>query len=360
MKNNKSIILIISIFSFLLSCKKVDTPLVANKSVDSTAIASQIYKVADSLFVGEPLIKQADFVRNLDEGGDNFRYIKEFETLLKKHNKKYANYKSNSFIKALKVSDKLTLELKRKKYNTKDKNTDIQIVLFTKINNVTKDSIVFYKYQINVNEPDSRSETMAFLDNDMNLWHLNSYSGQSEYFVQPESWIKYKIDSTNGRITLNEKLNYKENSDQNNNAEAIAVPVNTDTDNVVVDDFPFISNLSWSNNCVTNNYVVFSVVGGQFRFSKQFSINTTIKKLSNVDYEVYYRHPIIRPIPENMMDCGDYSTEIPIAKMKYNDGKIEFTWMGFINSKTNKKIITENPFTGKIETSPVVLEKCSS
>ena len=313
---------------------------------------------SDSLFVGEPLIKQADFVRNLDEGGDNFRYIKEFETLLKKHNKKYANYKSNSFIKALKVSDKLTLELKRKKYNTKDKNTDIQIVLFTKINNVTKDSIVFYKYQINVNEPDSRSETMAFLDNDMNLWHLNSYSGQSEYFVQPESWIKYKIDSTNGRITLNEKLNYKENSDQNNNAEAIAVPVNTD--NVVVDDFPFISNLSWSNNCVTNNYVVFSVVGGQFRFSKQFSINTTIKKLSNVDYEVYYRHPIIRPIPENMMDCGDYSTEIPIAKMKYNDGKIEFTWMGFINSKTNKKIITENPFTGKIETSPVVLEKCSS
>lgn len=199
---------------------------------------------------------------------------------------------------------------------------------------------------------------MAFLDNDMNLWHLNSYSGQSEYFVQPESWIKYKIDSTNGRITLNEKLNYKENSDQNNNAEAIAVPVNTD--NVVVDDFPFISNLSWSNNCVTNNYVVFSVVGGQFRFSKQFSINTTIKKLSNVDYEVYYRHPIIRPIPENMMDCGDYSTEIPIAKMKYNDGKIEFTWMGFINSKTNKKIITENPFSGKIETSPVVLEKCSS
>lgn len=313
---------------------------------------------SDSLFVGEPLIKQADFVRNLDEGGDNFRYIKEFETLLKKHNKKYANYKSNSFIKALKVSDKLTLELKRKKYNTKNKNTDIQIVLFTKINNVTKDSIVFYKYQINVNEPDSRSETMAFLDNDMNLWHLNSYSGQSEYFVQPESWIKYKIDSTNGRITLNEKLNYKENSDQNNNAEAIAVPVNTD--NVVVDDFPFISNLSWSNNCVTNNYVVFSVVGGQFRFSKQFSINTTIKKLSNVDYEVYYRHPIIRPIPENMMDCGDYSTEIPIAKMKYNDGKIEFTWMGFINSKTNKKIITENPFTQKIETSPVILEKCSS
>lgn len=69
---------------------------------------------SDSLFVGEPLIKQADFVRNLDEGGDNFRYIKEFETLLKKHNKKYANYKSNSFIKALKVSDKLTLELKRK------------------------------------------------------------------------------------------------------------------------------------------------------------------------------------------------------------------------------------------------------
>ncbi|MEP7095346.1 MAG: hypothetical protein ABI793_14890 [Flavobacterium sp.] len=348
-------IILFSIPLLIISCNdlKKENFKIANSI--SSEINPDLF--SDSLFVGEPLIKQANFVRNLDEGGDNFRYIKEFEILLKKHNKKYANYKSNSFIKALKVSDKLTLELKRKKHNTKDKNTDIQIVLFTKINNVTKDSIVFYKYQINVNEPDSRSETMAFLDNDMNLWHLNSYSGQSEYFVQPESWIKYKIDSTNGRITLNEKLNYKENSDQNNNAEAVAVPVNTD--NVVVDDFPFISNLSWSNNCETNNYVVFSVVGGQFRFSKQFSINTTIKKLSNVDYEVYYRHPIIRPIPENMMDCGDYSTEIPIAKMKYNDGKIEFTWMGFINSKTNKKIITQNPFTGKIEKEPIILEKCS-
>lgn len=345
-------IILFSIPLLIISCNdlKKENFKIANSI--SSEINPDLF--SDSLFVGEPLIKQANFVRNLDEGGDNFRYIKEFEILLKKHNKKYANYKSNSFIKALKVSDKLTLELKRKKHNTKDKNTDIQIVLFTKINNVTKDSIVFYKYQINVNEPDSRSETMAFLDNDMNLWHLNSYSGQSEYFVQPESWIKYKIDSTNGRITLNEKLNYKENSDQNNNAEAIV-----NIDNVVVDDFAFISNLSWSNNCEANNYVVFSVVGGQFRFSKQFSINTTIKKLSNVDYEVYYRHPMIRPIPEKMMDCGDYSTEIPIAKMKYNDGKIEFTWMGFINSKTNKKIITQNPFTGKIEKEPIILEKCS-
>ena len=37
------------------------------------------------------------------------------------------------------------------------------------------------------------------------------------------------------------------------------------------------------------------------------------------------------------MDCGDYSTETPIAKMKCNNDKIEFSWYGFHNSKTQKR-----------------------
>ncbi|MEO8516562.1 MAG: hypothetical protein ABI426_07460 [Flavobacterium sp.] len=358
MKNNKSFFLILLTFSFLLSCKKVDNVVANSQSIDSLVITEETYKIADSLFIGEPLVKDAEFIRNVEQGGDNYRYFEQFGNLLKKHNKKYANYKSNGFIKALKVSDKLTLELKRKKYNPKDKNSDIQIVLFTKINNAIKDSIVFYKYQLDKDFPkEQRFETLTFLDNNLELFKLESYSGLSEFAFQAEKWEKFKINGSNGKIELIKRLNYKDNSNQVNVAEA-AVLVNSGS--VENDAYPFISNMSWKYDCNTNYYVVFSVVGGQFRFSTNYAINTEIKSIGNNEYEVYYRHPIIRPIPENMMDCGDYSTETPIAKMKYNNGKIEFSWYGFYNSKTQKKLFTKNPFTQKEENSPIILEKCSS
>jgi hypothetical protein len=153
MKNNKSFLLIILVFPFLLSCKKVDNVTANTKPVDSLVITEETYKISDSLFIGEPLVKDAEFIRNVEAGGDNYRYFEQFGKVLKKHNKKYVNYKSNGFIKTLKVSDKLTLELKRKKYSPKDKNSDIQIVLFTKINDAVKDSIVFYKYQLDQDFP---------------------------------------------------------------------------------------------------------------------------------------------------------------------------------------------------------------
>ena len=351
---------IIILFPFLLSCKKADAAIATSDVLNSQPDAAQT-RLTDSLFIGEPLVKEAEFIRNTESLGNNFQYFELFEALLKKHNKKYVNHKSNGFIKAFKVSDLLTLELKRKKYSSKNKTKDIQVVLYTKINNILKDSILFYKYQLDKDFPtEQRFEALSFLDNNLELFKMESYSSLSELAFQAERWEKYKINSSNGKIELIEKLNYKENPIQQNDEEIATMSPPIAVEDVANDEFPFISNLSWSTNCTANNYAVFTVAGGQFKFSGQFAINTTVKKVAGEDYEVYYRHPVIRPIPESMLDCGDYSTEIPIAKMKFVNDKIEFFWHGFYNVKAQKKTISKNPFTQKTETGPVILEKCSS
>ena len=124
-------------------------------------------------------------------------------------------------------------------------------------------------------------------------------------------------------------------------------------------NFDSLNMTAWSNDCNSgnqNSQVYFSVVGGQFTFPSRFIMNTTLKQVDNREIGVYFSYPIVRPIPVNMQDCRDYSEEIPIGKIEALGEKIKFTWYGFYNNKTKKKVHVENPFNKK---EYVVLEKCS-
>lgn len=123
-----------------------------------------------------------------------------------------------------------------------------------------------------------------------------------------------------------------------------------------------LSTKSWSNDCkLDDSYVYFSSVGGQFVFRGKFSFNTKIKKTNKNEFDVLFDNSFLkRPYPNNMNDYQDYSGIEPIAKMKKNGNKIEFIWNGFYNTKTNKRIHLENPFTNKIETKPILLMECEN
>ncbi|MEP7093890.1 MAG: hypothetical protein ABI793_07510 [Flavobacterium sp.] len=245
----RKIIILFSIVLLVISCN--DAKKENNKVVHLPNPEMENISFSDSLFIGEPLVKDAEFIRNVEAGGDNYRYFEQFGNVLKKHNKKYANYKSNGFIKALKVSDKLTLELKRKKYSSKDKNSDIQIVLFTKINDAVKDSIIFYKYQLDKDfSKEQRFETLAFLDNNLELFKLESYSGLSEFAFQAEKWEKFKINSSNGKIELIRKLSYKDPANTTTDSKEANVEVSAVSNEV----FPFEdSAVKWKLTCDNSN-----------------------------------------------------------------------------------------------------------
>lgn len=366
MKNNKSFLLIILVFPFLLSCKKVDNLSANMQSIDSTKVIEETYKISDSLFIGEPLVKDAEFIRNVEAGGDNYRYFEQFGNVLKAHNKKYVNYKSNGFIKTLKVSDKFTLELKRKKYIPKNKNSDIQIVLFTKINDVIKDSIVFYKYQLDPDFPkEQRFETLAFLDNNLEIFKLESYSGLSEFAFQAEKWEKFKINSSNGKIELIKKLNYKDSANTISDSKETNTEV-SEVSTVTAEIFPFEDSAAkWKLTCDNSNpqknvYFEKHEANFVFSYSDGFRIVLIVRKINDKEYGLYYSYPPFFPAPKDM-DFENYATTKPCATFNLiNTSKIEFTWHGFYNKKTNKKERLNNPFTQKIETEPIILEKCSS
>lgn len=360
----RKIIILFSIVLLVISCN--DTKKENFKIANSIRSEINPDLFSDSLFIGEPLAADAEFIRNVEAGGDNYRYFEQFGNVLKKHNKKYVNYKSNGFIKTLKVSDKLTLELKRKKYSSKDKNSDIQIVLFTKINDAVKDSIVFYKYQLDQDFPkEQRFETLAFLDNNLEIFKLESYSGLSEFAFQAEKWERFKINSSNGKIELIKKINYKDSANTTTDNKETNTEV-SDVNAVSNEIFPFEdSAVKWKLTCENSNpqkYVYFEKHEANFVFSYSdgFSIVLIVRKINDKEYGLYYSYPPFFPAPEDM-DFENYATTKPCATFNLiNTSKIEFTWLGFYNNKTNKKERLKNSFTQKIETSPVILEKCSS
>lgn len=113
---------------------------------------------------------------------------------------------------------------------------------------------------------------------------------------------------------------------------------------------------SWYPDCDKFYYLGIDVAGVQFQFP-EFAMNTRAKWASNTECDLYFSFPIIRPIPENMEDCKDYSEEIPIGKLKLTDNnKLEFTWYGFYNTKTRKNVHTSNPYGGS--ENYTILKKC--
>lgn len=102
---------------------------------------------SDSLFIGEPLAADAVFINNTVEAPD-FSYVDKYDTILNKHNTVFSRFKSQEIIKSIQVTTDLSFELERKKYKKEENLKNIQIMFYTKFKGIVKDSILFYKYQI--------------------------------------------------------------------------------------------------------------------------------------------------------------------------------------------------------------------
>lgn len=123
--------------------------------------------------------------------------------------------------------------------------------------------------------------------------------------------------------------------------------------------FDELNMTSWSPDCESNYYVYFDLAGAQFQFDTKFTISTSLKWKNKNTYDVYFFYPIIRPIPNNMIDCIDYSEDIAIAQIELKDNNhIEFRWLGFYNQKKQRRVHTENPFGKEKEYS--ILKRCDN
>ena len=189
----------------------------------------------------------------------------------------------------------------------------------------------------------------------LNTLEVNSEEGQKNVFnicffyafENQMKCIRLSVVYDDGNYLIDDFLNDKnlQNSDENTRQSK----------HFSLDD---LKRATWSNDCNSDysiNYVVFDVFGAQFTFPSRFTMTTTLKQVDDTEVEVYFNYPIVRPIPEDMKDCRDYSEEIPIGKIEQLGEKIKFTWYGFYNIKTKNRIHIENPFNNE---EYVVLEKC--
>lgn len=118
----------------------------------------------------------------------------------------------------------------------------------------------------------------------------------------------------------------------------------------------------WSNDCESNTDVFFDsvITNAQFSVIDRFCMNAQYKKIAFNTYEFYFTDfPPIIPRSEEMQNWNDLDKTRPIGVFEIKDEKtIAITWNGFYHKKLKKIIETENPFTNKVENTPILLHKC--
>lgn len=197
----KKIIGLIAII-FLVSCKnqnnnesndKINPPLTSDTLSNNK---ENIQNENQDLFRGEPKILDQNFLKN-EIQEDNI-----YEDLLKSHNAIFSKKSSNSIIAEKNISTDIKIILKRKKFDEKYKEKDIQILLYTKVNEKIKDSIIFYKYTFNKDnmDGDERFSTLSYINENFEILNLDIYSGTEEFFVEIQKFKKLKIDLKTGKI----------------------------------------------------------------------------------------------------------------------------------------------------------------
>lgn len=126
-----------------------------------------------------------------------------------------------------------------------------------------------------------------------------------------------------------------------------------------IDDYSF-KDINWALDCDSNTNVYFDVIGGQFSCPERFCMNAELKKIGFNTYEFYFTDfPPIIPRSEEMQNWNDLDKTRSIGVFEIKDEKtIAITWNGFYHKKLKKFIETENPFTNKIENTPILLHKC--
>lgn len=346
----------------IISCS--DKKKSRHKVLDLHSYEKDDISIKDSLFVGEPVTKDAVFIKNTTDGG--FSDVDKFDTILNKHNDVFTHFKSNEIIKSINITADLSFELKRKKYKKEENLKDIQILFYTKFKGIVKDSIMFYKYQIDKYEgsyPQQRHETMSYIDEKLNLYSLSTYTSLSEIGVGVNSWSKYTIQKNSGKIKLiDDKLNYielakKKEEEIDRPSQFIENPVSTSRNENYDLDYSF-QNTTFLYNCNMSDHITFSLNYSDFSCpSNEIRFKASLIKIDESNFELKYSE-IKGYAIETSLDSKNYSKEISIGSLKYSNNKIEFTWLGFYNKKTKKREFTQNPFTGKVENSSINLQKC--
>ncbi|MGV0923563.1 hypothetical protein [Empedobacter tilapiae] len=197
MLKNIIIILVISIFT-TVSCqekRKIHEPI--------NIVNEPIEKINDSLLIGYSKISDIKFIENIHDGG--FKYFDIYEEILQNMNKKFINFQKEDTI----VEEKLNnIVLRLVKKTIKEDHIEIELQTFKSNKKIA--SILFYKYQWDENVPDNkqRLECLSYINSDMILWHLETFTNHSEDALGIDGWNKYKINLETGDIKFIEKLEY--------------------------------------------------------------------------------------------------------------------------------------------------------
>lgn len=132
----KAILFLIIIF---FSCKNTESN---NQSISlKNENSDLISEIKDSLFIGEPLVSNRNFIEEIFIGRENNDVRLKYESILKNRNSLFLSNKTE--VNKVNVNEHLTLELK------KNSSKNSQIILYTKINNIIKDSTTIFKIEQN-------------------------------------------------------------------------------------------------------------------------------------------------------------------------------------------------------------------
>ncbi len=107
---------------------------------------------------------------------------------------------------------------------------------------------------------------------------------------------------------------------------------------------------------IENDKEIFLVVQGN-----QIAVNM-IKLDKSTNSEYYYRldkKPLNMGSGGNSLPWNTFLNDTEIAKIRVlNNNQIEFSWLGFYNSKTNEREMTDCEFTMNSGENPVILNRC--
>lgn len=188
--------LILLLFFLVTSCNGQEK----EKTVSNNSIEKTTFPIANTIISGNKMISNRKFIDNIRDGGDNFKYFYDFESILKKWNKKFNVIKPNSVVEKIQLNKSLILEFFKEPSTNIQK--DIQIKCNLYVNNIKTDSILYYKYQFdpNVEDDEQRLEVLSYIDPNFNLYNLQTYSNMSEMATEVGSWKKWKIDTISGKF----------------------------------------------------------------------------------------------------------------------------------------------------------------
>ncbi|XZF14367.1 hypothetical protein ACTHGU_21505 [Chitinophagaceae bacterium MMS25-I14] len=144
-------------------------------------------------FAGDSVIRDKAFIAKIDAGGE---YIfNQFIQVVTNNKNRFSSDTQRILSFA---GGQLQLV---QKVNDKE---NVQTIFYIEKNNLKTDSILFYKYQFDKNVPggEQRFEVLSYLEDDLTLWHLETFTNHSEDAIGISEWSKYRIDTASGKIVL--------------------------------------------------------------------------------------------------------------------------------------------------------------